>query len=188
MDGRNDSSIIFKIILFPFFLVLFVAAIIFAGLLIATMGGTKDVGAYKFSILIKEEPKIVYPYLVEFEKRTLWQEGLEDQILLTEGAPIQKGSRALETGFIDGEVVEKETEILKYLPFSNYSIQENGSSVVNTVTYILDDENGTTRLITEGNIVYNDPFEKLLSPLKTGLYKQKVEEDLKNLKLIIENE
>ncbi len=186
MDERNDTPIFLKIILIPFFIILFIASIMFAGLLLATSGGTRVVGDYSFTILIKEEPKEVFLYLTDFNKRMLWEKGLTDKTMLTQGGEFLIGARALETGLIDGKNTEYESEVLKYSFFLGFSVQNTGASTINTKAYTLKDENGTTRLITSGDIVYNDSFGVLMSPLKTGLYKNQLEDDLKTLKLIVE--
>lgn len=174
-----------KIISGIFIFIAMVVAITMAALLLATFGGTSDVGEYSFSIVIKTPPDKLYPYLLEYDKRRLWKEGLTEQTVLTKGEAIYGGSRAEEKLSFNGKNMTMEYEVIKRST-NSLTVRYTSRSFSNTVVYDLKNENDNTRLTVNGSLKYSDPFGTLFSPLTTGTYKKQVEDELKELKRVAE--
>lgn len=128
---------------------------------------------------------VVFPYLVEGDKRLLWMGALKETEQLTEGAP-GVGSRWREVFEDHGQRIELETELTQYEPSKRLRVRLAHRGFESTSTQELEEVGGVTRVSTVIETEFKALAARLVGRVVTGHAQNRLEADLAALKELVE--
>ena len=128
---------------------------------------------------------VVFPYLVEGDKRLLWMGALKETEQLTDGAP-GVGSRWREVFEDHGHRIELETELTQYEPNKRLRVRLAHRGFESTSTQELEDAGGVTRVSTVIETEFKALAARLVGRVVTRHAQNRLEADLAALKELVE--
>lgn len=137
-------------------------------------------------VLINRPPDEVFSYLSNFENNPLWQSGVQEATITSEGA-LDVGSTYTQVSKFLGRRIESRFEVVEYEPNRRVKAQSVESSFPITFTRAVEAEGDSTRVtaVIEGDAT---GFFKLAGPLLDRMTQRQIEADYANLKTVLETQ
>ena len=129
----------------------------------------------------------VFPHLVSSDRRLRWMGALKESEQVTGGAP-GLGTRFRDVFEDHGQRVEIDAEIVEWRLGERLALRLTASPFESTVTQILSEENGRTRVATTIETEYKSALARLMAGVVTGHAQKQLEADLERLKGLLEAE
>jgi uncharacterized protein YndB with AHSA1/START domain len=139
----------------------------------------------EYSVEIERPAAQVFPHLVASERRLRWMGALKESKQVTEGQPAE-GTRFEDVFEDHGQRFEIEAVIKELRPPELLRLDLAGSAFESTVTHVLVEANGSTRLTVRIDTEYLSALARLMSGVVTGHAQKQLEEDLERLKQLLE--
>ena len=139
------------------------------------------------AVEIDRAPDIVFPYLVESEKRLRWMQ------MLAASEQVDGGEPTLGTRFADvfeaaGRRFDLDSEIVEWEPARRLATRIRANEFESTATQALDDLGGRTRVTATMETEYKSRMARLMAGVVTAKAQRQLEADLALLKEIVEGE
>jgi uncharacterized protein YndB with AHSA1/START domain len=140
--------------------------------------------SFNGSIVIERRIESVFEYVTDLEKNPMWQSGMENAEITSEG-PVSRGTTYRCTNTFMGKRYETEGVVSEYSPNRKCFFRFRAGDVTGETRFIFESVDGTTHFTAEGEIHLSLFFPiKNLANLKA---ERKLKQDLSDLKEILEN-
>ncbi len=167
--------------LFAIFVLLFLTAF---GLWLAGLRPAR--GSFEVSILIHQPREKVYAALLNPEITKKWISGIAEIRQDPPGTP-RVGTKFLITEDFSGQWIEMEEKITYLAPPSLVKYQVESVHHSELGEYQLEEEDGGTRFSMKSQMEFHGTLYRLLEPLITPFIRNKLSNDQRSLKEILEN-
>jgi uncharacterized protein YndB with AHSA1/START domain len=138
---------------------------------------------HEVTIHLNKPVEQVFAFLIDTSKLSTWQSNLIKSETLTEG-PLRTGSRFREVRRINNKEEEIEGEITTLEPNKRLETKTVTKPQA-TVSYVLDTEQGGTRLSYKFILITSGPM-RLMEPIMANAIRKGSEADFETLKRILE--
>ena len=157
------------------------------GLIVLFVGsrGFQGVGRTQATITLEQDPDAVYPWVYEPDKKKQWMNGLSEVNNIPSGEPTIGNKWQEKYIYADGSQVY-EAEIIALLKNRLLIIRYSASTFFTETSYELENTDGITSLTVKQTTRYRNFLDKVKEPLITRSAQIGLEDDLKKLKMLIE--
>lgn len=172
----------------------FYAIIIPLGIILGSVGislllmsvSDKELRKYQADIFIEKPPQEVFNYITDYQKLSLWNDGLE-KVLSKNGEKMNVNSHFLEVYGKGKNQYTSDLIVVKIIPdkLLQYRLVFKDYDLSSTYTFEKIEEN--TKLVFQGNIGYKTAYSRFMSPLYTNQIKKRTEKNLIKLKSLMES-
>lgn len=138
----------------------------------------------EYRIVINRPVDTVFAYVANLENLKQWQSGLIESKQVTPG-PTEVGSKVAVVRQLLGQKLEGVAEVVAFEPNRVVSVRVTAGPMSVTASNTFEALGNTTRLTSVGELDM-EGLLKLAGPLAAGGVKKQMEENLENLKKILE--